>query len=104
MDRVVRITCVLALLWLLLKASGVLAAPFLVCDTDTNCEYYRVQADGVEVVDNTPAPLHYDLQGMTPGQISFTAQCCNVWGCSEVSDPFVSPEAPGTPAGLSIIP
>ena len=102
------IACAAAMLWLLLKTSGVLAAPFLVCDPQAGVETDNVYQDGIEIGTDIAAQpdgsLRYDLQAITPGVYNFTANACNVWGCSEVSDPFVSPAATSTPAGLTITP
>ena len=72
------------------------AAPFFVCDPDPACETYNVYADGA-LLASTPAPLAYDLIASPPKGISYTAECCNVEGCSARSNPYVSIGVPGTP-------
>ena len=88
------------LLIILLFAGNVFASPFLKCDEDANCEYYKVYADGQLVADNVPAPLWYDLKDMTPGVISFDVECCNYWGCEKTENPYVSRDGPGKPQNL----
>ncbi|OYT14772.1 MAG: hypothetical protein B7C24_16610 [Bacteroidetes bacterium 4572_77] len=59
--------------------STVSAQPFLVCDPQPNVDSYKlVLNDGSEI--ETPAPLHYDLSGLEPGQYVVTAKAIQgVW-------------------------
>jgi len=84
------------------------AAPFLICDPQAGVETYNLFADGEQVAGGIPVQadgsLRYDLAGMAPGAYTFTVEACNVWGCSEVSDPFVSPGAMQKPVHLNLTP
>ena len=93
------IGCGIALLILLVASAN--AAPFLVCDPDPACEAYNVYADAV-FIGSSPAPLSYDLVSSPPGGIAYTAECCNVEGCSDPSDPYISLGVPGSPQSLRI--
>ncbi|MBW2411893.1 MAG: hypothetical protein JRF72_19025 [Deltaproteobacteria bacterium] len=81
------------------------ANPFLVCDPQTGVAEYEIYMDGVRM-GNAPAQadgsLLYDLQGITPGQYTWTATACNEWGCSELSDPYESPAPVGKPSGVRL--
>ncbi len=63
------------------------ASPFLVCDPQADAlEYVVVLSDGAEII--TPAPLHYDLSGLTPGVYVVTVYAkSGVWR-SEASIPL----------------
>ena len=82
------------------------AAPFLVCDPQTNVDTYKVFIDGVEVANDVPAEsdgsLRYHLFGLEPGAYEFKASACNAWGCSDPSDPYVSPPAATVPSNLRL--
>ena len=80
------------------------AAPYLTCNPDPNCEYYKVIADGQEIADRVPAPLWFDLKDMTPGTISFEAECCNYWGCKKTENPYISKDKPLSPTNLRMEP
>ena len=64
---------------------SVQAQPFLVCDEQPDAESYLVILnDGAEI--ETPAPLHYDLSSLEPGQYVVTAKAKKgVW----VSEPAI---------------
>ena len=97
MNRITILVC-----GVILTLSGVAnAAPFLICDPDPNCETYNVYADGV-FLGNAPTPLSWDLVTSPPGGIAYTAECCNVEGCSVASDPYISLGVPGSPSSLRI--
>ena len=69
------------------------SAARLVCDAPDPAEQvtsYEVFQDGVSL-GITPAPLNFDLNGITPGVYEFTAIAINVWGVSSVSNPYISP-------------
>ena len=106
-DKLIWVICGLALLWLLLWTSGAIAAR-LVCDPQAGVESYMVYQDGNRIAEYHPAQadgsLDYDLTGVAPGVYTFTAEACNAWGCSDPSDPFVSPDAAGKPTNLNLIP
>ena len=98
-----RTNTVLLVCGVILTLSGVAnAAPFLICDPDPACETYNVYADGVLLQADAPAPLSYDLVFSPPGGIAYTAECCNVEGCSDLSDPYISLGVPGSPQSLRI--
>ena len=91
---------------ILLIAPAVYADPFLVCDippVDEQVTEYEVFQDGVSL-GKTPAPLHFDLEGITPDKYNFTATACNSWGCSELSDPYVSPLSATKPLNTNMTP
>ncbi len=76
------------------------AAPFLVCDAplpEQEITYYNVYKDAVLEGTFDGEVLHYDLAGITPGAYNWTAEACNVWGCSLTSDPYISPSGAGQP-------
>ena len=84
------------------------AAPFLVCDppaAEMQVTEYDIYKDGLKI-GTSPAQadgsLKYDLQGITPGQYTWTATAINVWGASELSDPYVSPALVGKPSGVGL--
>ena len=74
----------------LLFAALATAAPFLVCDPQTNVTSYMITLDGSEAQevpaqdlgDNTTR-LHYDLAGLLDGNHTGTVASKNVWGESE---------------------
>lgn len=92
------------ILAILLIPSLALGAPFLICDAPNSAEQvtsYEVFKDGVSL-GVTPAPLHFDLQGITPGQYNFTAKAINAWGISAPSNPYISPAIAVSPSGLTM--
>ena len=87
-------------------AAPVGAAPFLVCDDPAPTEQvtsYEMFQDGVSL-GVTPAPMHFDLQGVTPGAYDFTAIAINVWGPSDPSDPYISPPTAASPSNINMSP
>ena len=94
----------LIILAIVLMASVAWADPFLVCDDPNPSEQvtsYEIFKDGVSI-GTTPAPLHFDLDGITPGIYNFTAIAINAWGSSSPSNPYVSPATAATPNGLTM--
>lgn len=87
---------------IVLIASPALAAPFLTCDPDTNCQYYKIYADDQLIADNVPAPLWYDLQTMPIAGVAYDAECCNYRGCERTVDPFVSLDDGSPPMNLRL--
>ena len=78
----------LLVLFILCFAGFASAAPFLVCDDpgEELDSYTLVLNDGSEI--STPAPLHYNLESLEPGQYVVTAKAVKgVWK-SEPSDPL----------------
>lgn len=96
--------------FLLLAAAPALAGPFLVCDpppVEQEVAQYEIFQDGVSlgVVDaQADGSLRYDLVGVAPGAYNWTAKAMNVWGASELSDPYLSPSPAGRPANLGLSP
>ena len=91
---------------ILAMAVSVNAAPFLVCDAPPAAEQvtsYKVFQDGVSL-GTTPAPLNFDLKGVTPGAYSFTATAINAWGGSSPSNPYISPASASQPLNTNMIP
>jgi len=82
-----------------------LANPFLVCDPVDGVVDYEIYKDGIKI-GGVPAQadgsLLYDLQGITPGQYTWTAKACNEWGCSDLSDPYQSPAPAQKPSGVRL--
>lgn len=81
------------------------AAPFLVCDPQDGVTKYEIFIDGQSVAIDVPAEvdgsLKYDLGSVDPGKYTFTAKACaEPWGCSELSDPYQSPNPAQKPIGL----
>jgi len=80
------------------------AAPFLICDPQTNVTHYVVMIDGI--TETVPAfdlgdgtvRLNFDLAGVTEGEHTCTVKAGNEWGES-IAVPFVftraGPDAPG---------
>ena len=94
----------LVLLAMALMASVAWSAPFLRCDDPPAAEQvtsYEVFQDGVSL-GTTPAPLNFDLDGVTPGAYNFTAIAINAWGASSPSNPYVSPAGASAPSGLTM--
>jgi hypothetical protein len=99
--------CALAIM---AAASTVNAAPFLVCDPPLAEEQiisYKIYQDGVEVAtvlkdESGEYGFEYDLNGVSPGAYSFTAEAVNAWGASAPSDPYMSPADASRPAGLKM--
>jgi len=96
---------------MMLMAGGAAAEPFLVCDMplpEEEIASYKIYMDG-EQIGTSPAltegayGFKYDLQGIPVGAHSFTAIATNVWGVSELSDPFLSPAGSRRPAGMQMI-
>jgi len=87
-------------------AVSVSASPFLVCDDPPAAEQvtgYEVFQDGVSL-GTTPAPLYFDLQGVTPGAYNFTATAINAWGSSSPSNPYISPTSATPPSNINMMP
>ena len=86
--------------------TAAMAAPFLVCDdppAEEQVTGYECFQDGVSR-GTTPAPLHLDLEGVTPGAYNFTCTAINIWGASSPSNPYVSPAESNIPVGLRLEP
>jgi len=88
--------------------SLVFAAPFLVCDPQTNVTHYVVTIDGntTEVLafdlGNGTVMLRYDLEGISAGTHNTELKAKNIWGES-VAVPFVFVKAiPVAPGGTRI--
>lgn len=115
------------LMILILWAGIASAAPFLVADTppaEEQITRYSFKAEemvkdpvtgiwsttGIFIIDilNHPAQLNgslsYDLKDIPPGKYEWTAKACNIWGCSDPSNPYISPEDVGKPMNLKLIP
>jgi len=97
----------ITILILLLSASVTFAGPFLVCDPNSDTDTYEVYKDGVLLAANIPAQsdgsLKYDLVSVSPGQYTWTAKACNIWGCSDQSNPYTSPQATPKPSNLRAV-
>ena len=86
------------------------AGPFLVCDAPNPAEQvvsYEVYQDGALMAAtndmDADGSLRFDLAGTPPGQYEFTAKACNVWGCSDLSNPTQSPPNASVPSGVSLV-
>ena len=97
---------IIAMAILAMTAGIAWADPFLGCDDPDPAEQvtsYEVFQDGVSL-GTTPAPLNFDLQGVTPGQYEFTATAINAWGVSAASNPYISPANATQPSNLNMTP
>ena len=91
---------------MVLMASVAWADPFLGCDDPPAAEQvtgYEIFQDGVSL-GTTPAPMHFDLQGVTPGAYEFTATAINAWGVSSASNPYISPASVTQPLNINMTP
>ena len=98
---------ILVFLLMVLMATTAFAAPFLVADpppAEQQVIHYNVYKNGVLEGTFTGETLNYDLEGIVPGVYNFTAEACNVWGCTITPDPYVSPGVAGTPMSLRLTP
>ena len=97
---------IIAMAILTMTAGMAWADPFLGCDDPDPAEQvtsYEVFQDGVSL-GIVPAPLHFDLNGITPGAYEFTATAINAWGVSAASNPYISPTSVTPPSNINIIP
>jgi hypothetical protein len=83
----------LLIIALVLLATPVFAAPFLVSDpnpADEQVTNFKLSFDGGAYVDSAPVggAIRYDLAGISVGTHSVVAKACNVWDCSVDSAPF----------------
>ena len=95
------------LIALLLLPSIAFAGPFLTCDAppaNQQVVYYEIYIDNILYASPVGEVLNYDLAGLTPDQYEFTAKACNIWGCSELSDPILSPMSATKPSNTSLAP
>lgn len=75
----------IALMILMFSVCSVQARPFLVCDPQEGVDSYVITFNTGEEIE-TPAPLHYDLEGLAPGEHVVDARAVQgVW----TSDPSV---------------
>ena len=65
--------------FIFLTCTLVHAAPFLVCDEDSNVTSYLVTLDSGEEVE-VPAPLRFDLSGISEGEHVIEVKAKNVYG------------------------
>ena len=82
------------------------SAARLQCDSPDPAEQvtsYEVFQDGVSL-GMAPAPLNFDLQGITPGVYEFTATAINAWGVSSASNPYISPASATPPSNINMTP
>lgn len=95
---------------LILFATPLYAAPFLVSDPNPASEevtVFKLSFDGGAAIDTAPVSnaVRYDLAGITSGSHTVTGQACNLWGCSEVSAPFAFTKTlPSAVGGMRIVP
>ena len=100
----------LFILVLVLFATPLYAAPFLVSDPNPASEevtVFKLSFDGGAAIDSVPVSnaVRHDLAGITSGSHTVTAQACNLWGCSVVSAPFAFTKTiPSVPGGMRIVP
>ena len=89
----------------MLFATAAYAGPYLVCDPQSGVLTYDVYADGTLIVADHPAEpdgsLRYELTAPMPS-VTFSAIAKNVWGASEMSDPYTSPSLAGQPSNLRL--
>ena len=68
------------------------AAPFLICDPQTEVTEYIIDINGTELSAfsaEADGSMRYDLQGLAEGSYTVKAKAGNLWGWSAFSDPFV---------------
>jgi hypothetical protein len=96
----------IAIIMFVLMASSVYAEPFLVCDSpEEQVDSYNIYKDGVKIGTSPAQPngsLRYDLTGITPGRYTWTAEAANVWGVSDLSDPYISPALAQKPSNVGL--
>ena len=88
-------------------ATAAYASPYLVADAppaEQQITSYKIYKNAVFHDSFDGETLNYDLMGVVPGAYDWTAEACNVWGCSAISDPYISPSAAGPPLNLNAIP
>lgn len=81
--------------------SMALASPFLVCDPQPTATYYLVSLDNGPWI-RTPAPLHFDLEGIAPGPHSVSVKAANDAGESAPASLDFKKKLPENPAEISI--
>lgn len=91
----------LAILFSIVFATSVLAAPFLVCTVDPDAETYVIRVGGTNTVE-TPAPLHFDLGQLSNGQHNLEVAAKNVWGQSTFVPFGFNKAVPGTPSDIGL--
>ena len=91
----------LLILIIMLLATPVFAAPYLVCDEDASVDSYLVSMDSGSDIE-TPAPLHFDLDGIDVGNHHIEVKAKNLWGVSSPSPLDFSKQLPGSPSGLGL--
>jgi len=100
-------TITILILSFLLSAGTAIAGPFLVCDPNADTDTYEVYIDGVlakaDIQAQADGSLKFDLAGIVPGQYTWTAKACNIWGCSDQSNPYTSPQATPKPSNLRAV-
>lgn len=98
---------------MILLATQAQAGPFLTADDymgtgDAIPTSFELTIDGTTVTtDAVPIPggarLWYDLSGISTGAHTLTGRACNVWGCSDPSEPYsFTKSAAGKPAHIRI--
>jgi len=105
MQKILIISC---LLFGLVIASPVMAAPFLVSDPNPGAETAVIIINDQEVGEFdclADGSIHVDLAqfNLPDGEHTYKAYAKNVWGQSSVSDPFVNVKiVPASFTGLSL--
>lgn len=91
----------LSLFFILAIVSVASAQPFLVCDHQDNVDAYVVEFEGQEPIETT-APLHYDLNGLDPGDYTVIVKAKNgVWvGPPSIPLEFTKPSLSAPILGL----
>jgi hypothetical protein len=86
------------------------AAPFLICNPQTNVTSYMLTFDGVEqevgaydLGDDT-VTLHFDLCDIADGDHTGEVRAKNIWGVSEALPFYFSKAVPECPSVVNISP
>jgi hypothetical protein len=84
--------------------ASIACADWLVCNappSEQRVTHYKVYDNGAMLTDNSPAytdgSLRHDLGVIDDDLHIYTAEACNIRGCSAASDPFVFPSVAGQP-------
>jgi len=92
---------IIILLFILATVGIVNAQPFLVCDHQDNVDAYIIEFEGQAAIE-TAAPLHYDLNGLDPGDHKVVVKAKNgVWiGPPSIPLEFTKPSLSAPILGL----
>jgi len=102
------LTGIFLLAFCIFMAGSAFAAPYLVCDPQTNVTSYIVTLDGTETevpaqdLGNGTVRLHFDLASVTEGEHHVEVRAKNIWGVSDPVPFDFTKTLPALPSGFSI--